>query len=61
MRAAQYYGRKDVRVEDIAVPEPGPGESLVEVEWCGICGSDLHEYVAGTLLYVSRLLDSQYV
>ncbi|KAK5193741.1 hypothetical protein LTR99_006030 [Exophiala xenobiotica] len=47
MRAAQYYGRRDVRVEDVPIPEPGPGECLVEVEWCGICGSDLHEYVAG--------------
>ncbi|KAK4934303.1 hypothetical protein LTR10_024388 [Elasticomyces elasticus] len=49
MRAARFHGRKDVRVEEVAIPEPGPGESLVEVEWCGICGSDLHEYVAGPL------------
>lgn len=47
MRAAQYYGRRDIRVLDVPIPEPGPGECLVEIEWCGICGSDLHEYVAG--------------
>ncbi|KAJ9637944.1 hypothetical protein H2204_004534 [Knufia peltigerae] len=49
MRAAQYYGRRDIRVLDVPIPEPGPGECLVEIEWCGICGSDLHEYVAGPL------------
>ncbi|OQU97386.1 hypothetical protein CLAIMM_03320 [Cladophialophora immunda] len=47
MRAARYHGRRDVRIESIPVPEPGPGECLIEVEWCGICGTDLHEYLAG--------------
>lgn len=47
MRAARYHGRKDVRIEDVPIPVPGPGECLIEVEWCGICGTDLHEYVAG--------------
>ncbi len=33
---------EDVRVDEIAVPEPGPGEVLVEVKACGVCASDLH-------------------
>ncbi|EXJ85646.1 hypothetical protein A1O1_06012 [Capronia coronata CBS 617.96] len=49
MRAARYHGRRDIRVEDIPIPQPGPGQCLVEVEWCGICGSDLHEYLAGPM------------
>jgi threonine dehydrogenase-like Zn-dependent dehydrogenase len=32
----------ELRVEDIAEPVPGPGQVLVRVERCGICGSDLH-------------------
>lgn len=48
MKAARYHGRRDVRIEDISIPEPGPDECLIEVEWCGICGTDLHEYLAGT-------------
>lgn len=44
MRAALFYGGKDIRVEDLAVPEPGPGEVLVRVRAAGICGSDLHPY-----------------
>jgi threonine dehydrogenase-like Zn-dependent dehydrogenase len=48
MRGAQYYGRRDIRVEEVPVPEPGPGQALTSVEWCGLCGSDLHEYLIGT-------------
>ena len=45
MKAAVWYGSKDIRIEEIATPEPGPGEVLVEVSRNGICGSDLHTYV----------------
>lgn len=48
MKAARFYGKRDVRIEDVAIPEAGPGQYLIEVEWCGICGSDLHEYLSGT-------------
>ncbi|MEV0261810.1 MFS transporter [Streptomyces sp. NPDC050617] len=47
MRAAVWYGAGDVRVVERDVPEPGPGEVLVAVAYCGICGSDLHEYADG--------------
>lgn len=36
------YGRLDV--VDVPMPRPGPGELLVRVEACGICGSDVHGY-----------------
>ncbi|MGH2474750.1 MAG: alcohol dehydrogenase catalytic domain-containing protein, partial [Candidatus Limnocylindrales bacterium] len=42
MPAAVYRGSGEVAVEGRAVPDPGPGEVLVEVGHCGICGSDLH-------------------
>ncbi len=47
MRAAVYHGVKDIRVEDVPEPKPGPGEVKVKVKYCGICGSDLHEYQHG--------------
>ena len=31
-----------VTVEDILVPDPGPGEALVRVQACGVCHTDLH-------------------
>lgn len=42
MPAAVYQGPGKVVVEERPVPSPGPGEVLVEVDHCGICGSDIH-------------------
>ncbi|KAL2829602.1 chaperonin 10-like protein [Aspergillus pseudoustus] len=51
MRAARFYAAKDIRVEEIRAPQPDDSDNndkvLVEVEWCGICGSDLNEYLLG--------------
>ena len=44
MRTALFYGGKDIRVEEMPRPEPGPGEVLVRIAAAGICGSDLHPY-----------------
>ena len=41
MSASVYRGESRVRLEQIPVPEPGPGELLVRVEACGICHTDL--------------------
>ena len=49
MRAVRYHGQKDIRVEEIEAPEAGPGEVLIDVAWCGICGTDLHEYLEGPI------------
>jgi len=42
MQAAVYQQPGVVTVEEKAVPSPGPGEVLIEVDHCGICGSDIH-------------------
>src|SRR5690606_38249217 len=42
MRAAVFMGLRDVAIEERPTPEVGPGEMLLEVSHCGICGSDLH-------------------
>ncbi len=44
MRAAVWYSNRDIRIEKMTVPEIGPGELLVKVEACGICGSDVMEW-----------------
>jgi (R,R)-butanediol dehydrogenase / meso-butanediol dehydrogenase / diacetyl reductase len=49
MRAARYHGRGDIRIDEVPEPEVGPGQVKVAVDWCGICGSDLHEYLEGPL------------
>ena len=47
MRAVRYHGNRDVRVDEIDEPDIHPGTVKVAPEWCGICGSDLHEYLIG--------------
>ncbi|KAL3480016.1 chaperonin 10-like protein [Aspergillus californicus] len=44
MRAARFHAAGDVRIEDIPSPQASDNEDkvLIEVEWCGICGSDLN-------------------
>lgn len=47
MKALRWYGKEDLRYEDVPEPFPGPGQVKVKIHWTGICGSDLHEYQAG--------------
>jgi L-iditol 2-dehydrogenase len=44
MRVAMYYNNRDVRLQEMPKPEPGPGEILVKVLASGICGSDVLEW-----------------
>src|SRR5690348_10005926 len=48
MRAAVYRGVNDVRVETVPVPEIGPGEVLIKIHTCGICGTDLKKIHTGS-------------
>lgn len=52
MRAALFHAAKDIRIEDVDEPSDdlGPHEVLVEPRWVGICGTDLHEYLAGPIV-----------
>ena len=47
MKAAVYYGPRDIRVEEVAIPKLENGEVLLRIRACGICGSDLHTYRHG--------------
>jgi (R,R)-butanediol dehydrogenase/meso-butanediol dehydrogenase/diacetyl reductase len=50
MKAAVWHGRRDIRIEPF--PDPGPparDEVRIQVAWCGICGTDLEEYLHGPL------------
>lgn len=50
MKALRFHAAKDLRIEDIPAPaEPGPGQVLIENRFCGICGTDLHEYAYGPI------------
>jgi L-iditol 2-dehydrogenase len=48
VKASVYHGPGDLRIEELTLPPPGPGEVLVRMLACGVCGSDLLDW------YVSR-------
>jgi (R,R)-butanediol dehydrogenase / meso-butanediol dehydrogenase / diacetyl reductase len=51
MRALRFHAARDLRIEEVDEPgSPGPSEVVVRVATCGICGTDLHEYVAGPIV-----------
>lgn len=47
MKALLWHNQRDVRVEEVPEPTVKPGAVKIKVKWCGICGTDLHEYLAG--------------
>jgi len=47
MKAAVFYGPRDIRTEEVEKPGIEDNEILVKVKACGICGSDLHMYKLG--------------
>lgn len=47
MKRANYHGIREIRVEEVDSPDPGPLEVKVKIKYCGICGSDVHEYLHG--------------
>ncbi|MBX3569374.1 MAG: alcohol dehydrogenase catalytic domain-containing protein [Rhizobiaceae bacterium] len=51
MKALRFHKARDLRIEDVAAPgEPGPNEVVLKVSHCGICGTDLHEYMDGPII-----------
>ncbi len=52
MRAVRFHGAKDIRVEDVAEPADAlaPDDVLIAPAVTGICGTDLHEYIAGPIV-----------
>jgi len=51
MKAAVFHAARDLRVEDVPAPTGvGSREVLARPYWCGICGTDLHEYAMGPIV-----------
>lgn len=49
IRAARLYGIRDLRLDLVPMPVPGPGEVLLKVASVGVCGSDVHYYLEGRI------------
>lgn len=51
MQALRFHAQGDVRIDEVAAPRAiGPDQLVVKPSFCGICGTDLHEYAAGPLI-----------
>lgn len=51
MNAVRFYGQRDIRLDKVPLPPPvQPGWVRVSPKFCGICGTDLHEYLGGANL-----------
>jgi (R,R)-butanediol dehydrogenase / meso-butanediol dehydrogenase / diacetyl reductase len=44
MKAANYYSKENIRIDDCPPVAPQAGQVRVKIAWCGICGSDLHAW-----------------
>ena len=43
MKANLYYGKKDIRYEEMEIPEITSEEILIKMEACGLCGTDIQK------------------
>ncbi|KZZ96488.1 sorbitol dehydrogenase [Moelleriella libera RCEF 2490] len=50
MKAIRFHGQRDIRLDTIEAPRVGAGKVKIAPKFCGICGSDLHEYLGGANL-----------
>src|SRR5207302_623946 len=48
VRAGVYHAADDIRIEHVPEPAPGPGELVVELAACGVCGTDLMDWYTAT-------------
>jgi threonine dehydrogenase-like Zn-dependent dehydrogenase len=61
MKAAVFYGPRDLRVEMVPIPKAGPKDVLIKVKACGICGSDLHSYKLGLFIEPGQIMGHEYI
>ncbi len=45
--ALRFHGNKDLRLETVARPRPGPRQVLVKVDFCAVCQTDVEEFLHG--------------
>jgi (R,R)-butanediol dehydrogenase / meso-butanediol dehydrogenase / diacetyl reductase len=54
MRALRWHAARDVRLDEVPEPRAARDEVVIEVAACGLCGSDLHEYLHGPVYIPKR-------
>lgn len=60
MRAAQWLEPERLEVAEVDEPVVGPGQAIVDVACCGICGSDLHAWRGGVGVRPGQILGHEF-
>lgn len=60
MKAAIYQGPRNFEVKEVPVPTPGDGEVLIKVDYCAICGSDLHTFTKGLYIEPGQIMGHEF-
>lgn len=50
MKAAVFYGKEDLRVEEKPKPSAGKNQLVVKIDYCGVCGTDVESFQTGMLI-----------
>lgn len=61
MAAAVYKSPREIQLEEVPIPGVGPGDVLIEVAICGICGSDVHSYKTGLYIQPNQIMGHEFV
>ena len=48
MQVGLVTGTREVTLVDMPTPEPEPGKAVIDITYCGICGTDVHAYMSGS-------------
>jgi (R,R)-butanediol dehydrogenase / meso-butanediol dehydrogenase / diacetyl reductase len=60
MRAGVFRGVRQVPIEDLPDPDPGPRDIVLDVKACGICNSDLHTYAQGLFAEEGQVMGHEF-
>jgi len=60
MKAAVLYGQKDIRCEEVKVPDMGDRDILVKVKMTGVCGSDIPRVLGNAAHYYPIILGHEF-
>lgn len=60
MKAAVLRAANDIIIDEVPVPEIGPGDVLIKVSLCGICGSDIHSFTTGMFVEPGQIMGHEF-
>ena len=60
IQVALVTGKNEITIEEFLAPQPSEGKAVVDISYCGICGTDLHAFLSGAVSYTHLTLPTIY-